>query len=62
MGFLAELDAPMPLGFTKRLAVYLQQQKYKEALADLDSAISAGSTFLQGYFKNRGHLLRQMCS
>lgn len=58
--FFAELDPAAPIGFTKRSAVYLQQRKYVEALADLDRAIAVDSTFLQGYL-NRGRLLRQMC-
>lgn len=55
-----ELDPAAPLGFTKRSAVYLQQRKYREALVDLDRALSVDSTFFQGYL-NRGRLLRQMC-
>lgn len=58
--FFSELDPAAPIGFTKRSAVYLQQRKYVEALADLDRAIAVDSTFLQGYL-NRGRLLRQMC-
>lgn len=49
------------LGYTKRAAAYLQQRKYREAKKDLDSAVDADPTFLQGYL-HRGRLLRQMCS
>lgn len=57
---LAELDPTAPLGFSKRSAVYLQQRKYREALDDLDQAVTVDPVFLQGYL-NRGRLLRQMC-
>ncbi|CAM6124812.1 unnamed protein product [Calypogeia fissa] len=55
-----ELSPSIPIGYSKRAAVFLQQKKFKEALNDLNKAVEVDPTFNQGYL-NRGHLLRQSC-
>lgn len=55
-----EASPEVPLGYSKRAAVYLVQGKTDLAIQDFSSAVRVDPRFTQGFF-NRGKQLRRMC-
>ena len=55
-----EASPEVPLGYSKRAAVYLVQGKADLAIQDFSSAVHVDPRFTQGFF-NRGKQLRRMC-